>query len=1444
MSVKAGQKENVTGKKDRIEPDAPFGIQSGLAVDSLDFARWCSFLAISVLRTRSAFSVFLRASLHVPRSSCASTSPVFPLPIPFCGIFARMPPGLSAAKRKKVGFRRALHVVVMALNFWWAGSCSVSLEHLGRVPSPSQRGILKRLSSLMLADGPAEAFQVLRSGRRFHELVARLSDLSAVLTKLGVGAGPYEKIYPGHDVPLDNSQFMELEPYKSLDASRLKVVGTGAWDATPFLCPELCMAYRFPDSLLFDRSPLPYEYPQKLDAPSEVVKLARVWDARGLLFIHDTDLQTACRHEVVKVFNCLKDASCDRQIGDRRGRNAVEKRVLGPSSCLPTGPDLLDFWVNARQDTLSVICTDRRDFYHQFSTTENRTRSNTVGPPVKLSDLVGTHAYEVFMESKRSRKPSRLELGDRLGLSDRQAFARCAHDEAMVGFKSIFQGDHAGVEIATDAHQGLLKSVGLLNERSRLVSNRPFAGGPLCEGLVIDDYFAVAAVPKSILLPDPALDCLRTSKWIYNTHGIIGSDDKDIVGERKAKVIGASLNASPQCQDRGHILVSAPAEKRLALSWISLQLCQLSHTTDVLHLCLVGGWTSVLMFRRPFMSLLDKVYHLVDVNSYDAAKPQLVKLTRPVANELVLLSVLAPLVTSDISVDFSDTLFATDASLNKGAIISCPIEKQVSEVLWRSCRSKGGDSKLLTPEQSVLSRCLDFEEEDPLREEPIQRPLAYRFDFVEVFAGAASVTRCVAALGFSVCCPIDISFGPEMDLSFVHVIEWLVHLVQNHYVKSMMVEPPCTTFSIMRRPALRSKSCPFGFDPSDPQTLTGTVLAQRAFQLVFVCARYGVTCVLENPWSSKIKFLPVWQQLVNHPNVDFVRCDSCFYGSIHLKAFAFLGAWADLSHVSGRCTGDHQHIQIQGTLTKKSASYVDGLAEALARVMASGISRLSDFDHSTQLGKHVGLESQLVNELCLSSFWQVDSCWTFRVPAHINVLELSAVVRLVDRLVKKGKASRVVVLVDSNVVKCAASKGRSSSKALSRLLSRLAALSVIGGIYVVFGFAPTRLNPADDPTRDCVLRAPIPGLDFAAWDRFDLYNLACLPKLRRWASNWVRLVILLLGPRVLGFSDRAVFRCPPYPFGLSVCNLLPGHSADHSSLDFDCTLGFPGEGPPGRFTCQGFSFVVRVVFLVAMVPLTAGVLVPRNAGDLQRQNLRNARPPLQEGRPVLGITRQHRSSYLTQFEDWLRSLGISLEHLLENHFHYVDELNKHLVRYGRSLYMVGRPYNHYAETINAITAKKLVIRRQMQEAWNFAFAWVREEPPVHHVAMPWQVLLACISTCLVWGWVDMAGMFALTWGSLLRVGEFTGALRRDLLLPCDTNNTNSFALLSLREPKTRFTAARHQCAKLDIPDLLHVVHLAFARNIWSHLVGVVYCAWAGAKVGVSDQEFVRGMVEN
>ena len=300
---------------------------------------------------------FLRATLHLPRDEGISPSPAFPLPVPYPGVFAKMPSGLSSAKRRRTHFRRAFHVLVMALNlFWWAGSCFIPMEHLKRTPSKSQKVCLTRLSGLMLADGPCDDFEVLASGRRFPQIFARLSDLCDVVTKLGVGAGPYDRTFAGHEVPLDKSRLPELEPFHGLDADRLCVVGSGHWDATSFLSEELCFAYRYPDSLLCDNVRAVGDYPMKMDSEEEVSKLALLWDARSLLGLHDIDLQAARPFELTKVFNCLKSLECDRQIGDRRGRNQCECRIRGPSTSLPAASDLLDFMLRCSQgDTFNHL---------------------------------------------------------------------------------------------------------------------------------------------------------------------------------------------------------------------------------------------------------------------------------------------------------------------------------------------------------------------------------------------------------------------------------------------------------------------------------------------------------------------------------------------------------------------------------------------------------------------------------------------------------------------------------------------------------------------------------------------------------------------------------------------------------------------------------------------------------------------------------------------------------------------------------------------------------------------------------------------------------------------------------------------------------------------------------------------------------------------------------
>lgn len=290
-------------------------------------------------------------------------------------------------------------------------------------------------------------------------------------------------------------------------------------------------------------------------------------------------------------------------------------------------------------------------------------------------------------------------------------------------------------------------------------------------------------------------------------------------------------------------------------------------------------------------------------------------------------------------------------------------------------------------------------------------------------------------------------------------------------------------------------------------------------------------------------------------------------------------------------------------------------------------------------------------------------------------------------------------------------------------------------------------------------------------------------------------------------------------------------------LAFDSSLGFPGEGPLSIWVfLLAFGFLVlfdfprwtfpvsfalstsRAVSLTVLPLVSAmphadhqGSLQPRDRGDVRRAADRSGLL-LVDGRPVQPRTRDNREVLLNAFDTWRRSSGDSLSGIIDVAEPDVDKVNRLLENYGRELFKAGRPYNHYAETLNAISSRRPRLRRSLQQSWNLAVAWLREEPGSHHdVALPWQCLLALVCTAWCWGWIQVAGILALSWGGVTRIGEATSAYRKNLLLPSDFGWTIGYVLLQIAEPKTRFKSARHQVARVDQPQLVHVIELAF-RN--------------------------------
>ena len=103
------------------------------------------------------------------------------------------------------------------------------------------------------------------------------------------------------------------------------------------------------------------------------------WPSYELLYLHShpSVLSRGAGAYIIWVFQRI---SRDRQIGDKRGRNYAEDKVLGPSRHLPAASDLCDLRIGLKEEKITVSITDRKDFYHQIKVSESKAVTNTLGP--------------------------------------------------------------------------------------------------------------------------------------------------------------------------------------------------------------------------------------------------------------------------------------------------------------------------------------------------------------------------------------------------------------------------------------------------------------------------------------------------------------------------------------------------------------------------------------------------------------------------------------------------------------------------------------------------------------------------------------------------------------------------------------------------------------------------------------------------------------------------------------------------------------------------------------------------------------------------------------------------------------------------------------------------------------------------------------------------------
>lgn len=221
-------------------------------------------------------------------------------------------------------------------------------------------------------------------------------------------------------------------------------------------------------------------------------------------------------------------------------------------------------------------------------------------------------------------------------------------------------------------------------------------------------------------------------------------------------------------------------KSRLALAMLSAASARVPYTADAVHSSLIGSWISVMLLRRPCMSIFNEVFRVIPPAALDTSRPKMWRLSRKAADELLVAAALAPIMVSNLAVPFKEEIFATDASGVKGGIVSSEVPIGLAKILWRTAEKKAKNIPMSSSASVVLQQHDEMyeQEEEPFgfsdggfgcfdqKDEGVQRPIGLRFQFVEVCGGSGVVTQQLSLLGVT-CGPIlDLSHSRQYDLTF------------------------------------------------------------------------------------------------------------------------------------------------------------------------------------------------------------------------------------------------------------------------------------------------------------------------------------------------------------------------------------------------------------------------------------------------------------------------------------------------------------------------------------------------------------------------------------------------------------------------------------------------------------------------------------------------------
>eukprot|EP00438_Fugacium_kawagutii_P029179 Skav210075 [mRNA] locus=scaffold7699:14183:18616:+ [translate_table: standard] len=432
---------------------------------------------------------------------------------------------------------------------------------------------------------------------------------------------------------IGTSRMPSTVPAKPIQSDRLEFQGTPNFNPAPFLDARSRSIFEHPiQNALSPEEAVLAPPPVKIHAAAkEKDKLYQKLDACGRLGM--VDEAEALAGFQAGLFCVIKNMKSDRLIFDSRPFNTLERPPGRWVKAMASISPLLDLQLRDEEVCL-ISSTDLRDFYYSFSITPERLVRNTLVGSVLADEYSHFQCYDA--SKHRGRR-------------------------VYFSLNSLAMGDTNAVELAQTAHLGLLIQADLIHESNLVAMDMAIPREKSFAGVVIDDLVVFEILLKAAWngspptcppQPRPGCKLLDDALAEYRRVGLLPHPDKTYHEQVQGDFWGCHM-------DGEHGLIMANLKRSIPVMAVTARVLKMGFCSVGLLEVLTGAFTSIFLFRRRLLCLLNLVYQ---AGHGEFERNHVIRLSPELQEELFLCLCLCPLAVTNMKVDNAEHIYCSDAS--------------------------------------------------------------------------------------------------------------------------------------------------------------------------------------------------------------------------------------------------------------------------------------------------------------------------------------------------------------------------------------------------------------------------------------------------------------------------------------------------------------------------------------------------------------------------------------------------------------------------------------------------------------------------------------------------------------------------------------------------------------------------------------------------------------